>query len=427
MIYIVKQGDSVFSIAYKFGVSPERIIVDNGLQPPYNLCNNQALLILIPYITHTVQEGETLSAIANKYSMTLKEIFQKNYILKGRGEIYPGQTIIISYKDESKNYSILCNSYAYTFIGKDTLKSSVAYLSSIIPFTYGFTSNGELLTLDDEKILNDGNEYGTPSLLHLSTLNADGKFDNTLSSRLFENENAQKRLIDKILNTVKNKDFIGVEVDFEFVPLKDSSKYIYFLKLLKDALGNNLILIVDLAPKISDNQEGLLYERHNYYEIGNIADYVFLMTYEWGYEYSKPMAIAPINNVNQVLKYALTRVDPQKILLGIPNYAYNWPLPYIEGTTRAISLSNIEAIKIASENRSEIKFDKISKTPYFNYTDNEGIEREVWFEDPRSISEKLQLIKNYGIAGVGIWNSMREFPSLWLQIATNFTISDYLD
>ena len=234
-------------------------------------------------------------------------------------------------------------------------------------------------------------------------------------------------MIDKILNTIKNKDFIGVEVDFEFVPLKDSSRYIFFLKLLKDALANNLILIVDLAPKISDNQEGLLYEGHNYYEIGNIADYVFLMTYEWGYEYSKPMAIAPINNVNQVLKYALTRVDPQKILLGIPNYAYNWPLPYIEGTTRAISLSNIEAIKIASENRSEIKFDKISKTPYFNYTDNEGIEREVWFEDPRSISEKLQLIKNYGIAGVGIWNSMREFPSLWLQIATNFTISDYLD
>ena len=66
MIYIVKQGDSVFSIASKFGVSPERIIVDNGLFPPYNLCNNQALLILIPYITHTVQEGETLSAIADK-------------------------------------------------------------------------------------------------------------------------------------------------------------------------------------------------------------------------------------------------------------------------------------------------------------------------------------------------------------------------
>ena len=427
MIYIVKQGDSVFSIASAFGVSPERIIVDNGLYPPYNLCINQALLILIPYITHTVQEGETLSAIAEKYSLSLNEILRKNYILKGRDEIYPGQTIIISYKDESRNYSILNNSYAYTFIGEDVLKSSLAYLSSIIPFTYGFTSEGELLTLDDEKILKLKNEYNLSSLLHLSTLNADGKFDNTLSSRLFENENAMRRLTDEINSTVKEKGFAGVEVDFEFVPLKDSLRYVDFLKMLKEALGNGLILIVDLAPKSSDNQEGLLYEGHNYYELGNVADYVFLMTYEWGYEYSRPMAIAPINNVNQVLKYSLTRIDPKKILLGIPNYAYNWPLPYIEGTTRARSLSNVEAIKIASEYRCEIIFDKISKTPYFNYTDNEGTQREVWFEDPRSISEKLQLVKNYGIAGIGIWNSMREFPSMWLQIATNFTISDYRD
>ena len=50
-----------------------------------------------------------------------------------------------------------------------------------------------------------------------------------------------------------------------------------------------------LAPKTSAAQQGLLYEAHDYAALGSAADRALLMTYEWGYALSAPMAVAPIN------------------------------------------------------------------------------------------------------------------------------------
>lgn len=87
-----------------------------------------------------------------------------------------------------------------------------------------------------------------------------------------------------------------------------------------------------LAPKTSSEQKGLLYEGKDYSGLGQAANGVLLMTYEWGYTYGPPMAVAPINKVKEVLDYAITQIDTNKISLGIPNYGYDWPLPYERGT-----------------------------------------------------------------------------------------------
>lgn len=91
------------------------------------------------------------------------------------------------------------------------------------------------------------------------------------------------------------------------------------------------IVSVALAPKTSSTQAGLLYAGKDYRALGKAANYVLLMTYEWGYKYGPPMAVAPINKVRQVLDYAVTEIPPQKIHLGIPNYGYDWALPFIKG------------------------------------------------------------------------------------------------
>lgn len=69
-----------------------------------------------------------------------------------------------------------------------------------------------------------------------------------------------------------------------------------------------------------------------------------LMTYEWGYTYGPPMAVAPLNMVRRVVEYAVSAIPVEKISLGIPNYGYEWPLPYVRGTTKAQSISNREAV-----------------------------------------------------------------------------------
>lgn len=144
------------------------------------------------------------------------------------------------------------------------------------------------------------------------------------------------------------------------------------------------------------------------------------MTYEWGYAYSEPMAVAPINNVEKVLNYATTEIPSTKILMGIPNYGYNWETPVIKGT-RATSVNNIEAINIARNNNVNINYDIKSQTPYFNYTkDNQ--KHQVWFEDARSIQAKLLLANKYHLAGVSYWTIDKLFPQNWLIISHLFNI-----
>ena len=140
---------------------------------------------------------------------------------------------------------------------------------------------------------------------------------------------------------------------------------------------------------------------------------MLLMTYEWGYAGGPPMAIAPLPNVRQVVEYALTEIPARKIWLGVPNYGYDWPLPYVAGQSRARSLSSQQAVALARRYGAAIQYDSQAQAPWFRYTDDQGRQHEVWFEDARSIQAKLALVPQYGLWGVGYWNLMREFPQNW--------------
>lgn len=73
---------------------------------------------------------------------------------------------------------------------------------------------------------------------------------------------------------------------------------------------------------------------------GRLVSHVILMTYEWGYTFGPPMALAPLNAAKRVVDYAVTAIPRSKILMGIPNYGYDWTLPYQRGT-RAFTVSNV--------------------------------------------------------------------------------------
>ena len=139
------------------------------------------------------------------------------------------------------------------------------------------------------------------------------------------------------------------------------------------------------------------------------------MTYEWGYKYGPPMAVAPIPSVRRVLDYAVSVIPREKIDMGIPNYAYDWPLPYVRNETVAETIGNLQAVQRAAEYGAEILYDEASKAPYYYYTRN-GISHVVWFEDVRSIMEKYNLIAEYGFRGGGYWNLMREFRQNWMYV-----------
>ncbi len=421
-IYIVKSGDTQESIAQQYDIPSFVLTMINNLDLIPNIVIGQALLILKPLRYHTVQANETLFSIAQEYGTDTSTLYRNNPNLGGRPLVYPGQTLIIEF-ERNPQKTIDVNGYAYPYINKNLLRTTLPYINYMTPFTYGITNEGSLVQLEDEALIDLALDYGVLPLMHLSTLTENGTFSNELANLVLNNTDIQDNLIDEIIANMEQKGYRGLDIDFEFVYPEDSLLYGEFIGKVRTALNPlGYEVIVALAPKTSDTQSGLLYEGHNYRAIGDNANSVLLMTYEWGYTYGPPLAVAPIRNVRQVVDYALTIIPPEKIFLGIPNYGYDWTLPYVKGESRANSISNVEAIQIAAKNGAEIQFDEASQSPWFRYTDNQGRQHEVWFEDVRSIQQKFNLIIEKNLRGAGYWNLMRPFQQNWSLLDYMFNI-----
>lgn len=425
-LHVVKQGESVYSIARDYNTTPNRIIEDNELSNPNNLVVGQTLVILYPRRSYAVEEGDTLLDVAQKNGVSVITVLQNNPGLADFPYLYVGQQIVIEYED-NKIGSMEVNGYLYPYIDIEILEKTLPYLTYITISTYGFTSEGELIGVDDQNIINIARDYGVASLMLLSTLTNEGSFSDVLASQILNNNESQNRLIENILNNLRDKHYYGLNIDFEYIYPKDKQAYVTFIQNVTNKLNvEGFKVVVSLAPKIAADQPGILYEGHDYRAIGEVSNKALLMTYEWGYTYGPPMAVAPIDKVREVLNYAVTETASDLIFVGVPNYAYDWALPFVRGESRAMSLNNEKAIERAAEHGATIYFDEVAKVPYYNYTSADGVEHVVWFEDARSIKEKLLLVNQYGLNGASYWNIMKYFPKNWTVLNSLYTINKVL-
>ena len=416
-IHVVKSGETIYSIAQLYDVSADRIVYDNELAAQQNLVPGQALLILMPSRVHIVREGQTVEQIAEEYSITVKNLYQNNPFLLNQTYLLEGQSLVISYEGDPLMQGRI-SGYAYPFIEPYILREVLLYIDEILIFSYGFTAEGELIPpqIDETWGIQEAWNQQVEPILVLTPFAETGTFNSGLIQILSENETVQDNLIENLLETVREKGYVGVDVDFEYIRPEDRVGYADFVNRLRETMNENGYRVsVALAPKTSSYQKGLLYEAMDYHLLGQSANTVFLMTYEWGYTYGPPLPVAPLPNVRQVLEYALTEIPKEKIVLGIPNYGYSWPLPYERGVTKARLIGNVEANVIAAERGVEIQYDERYQSPFFYYEIG-GRRYEVWFEDVRSIYAKLQLAAEKDIRGVGYWNLMRPFRANWLLV-----------
>lgn len=371
---------------------------------------------------YIVVPGDTIDAIAAKTGSDVEMIIYANQL------VYPyslaiGQALFIPSENEAWR-GIRTNGYAYTYIDSWVLSQTLPYLSELSVFSYGFTMDGNLVEppREDAWMIEAATEAGTLPILTLTPLDELGRFNNNLIASIVANPEAEQNLIQQVMETVRQKGYGGVDIDFEYIRREDRDGFTAFVARMADALHQEgYQLSVALAPKTSRNQPGLLYEGKDYAALGAIADHVLLMTYEWGYKYGPNMAVAPLNMVRRVVDYALTEIPAEKINLGIPNYGYDWPLPFERGVTEARTIGNVEAVEIAIENNATIQFDETAQSPYFNY-EAEGVLHEVWFEDARSITAKLRLVEELGLRGTGWWQIMRLWRVGWLATEQLFFI-----
>ncbi|MFZ5815849.1 MAG: glycosyl hydrolase family 18 protein, partial [Bacillota bacterium] len=301
-------------------------------------------------------------------------------------------------------------------------REAVPFLTYLAPFSYRVQRDGSLQAPPLDELLEIARQAGATPMLVVTNLEA-GAFSAELGRIILNDPQVQERLLDEILRLIREAGFRDVHFDFEFLRPEDREAYNRFLRTAAERIrGAGAMISTALAPKESAVQRGQWYEAHDYPAHGEIVDFVVLMTYEWGYGGGPPLAVSPINEVRDVLNYAVTVIPPQKIMMGQNLYGYDWTLPFVPGGPPARAVSPQEAVRIAAARGVPILYDPQAQAPFFRYTDEQGRAHEVWFEDARSIQAKFDLIKEMGLRGISYWKLGLPFPQNWLLLRDNFSI-----
>lgn len=370
---------------------------------------------------YIVRPGDTLWAIAGRFSLSTERLAYINQ-LNDPSRLAVGMALLIPTAGKAPTRSMAVNAYAYPNISQSVLEEYLPSLSYLCPFTHMIDLQGQLSPLNDSLLLEKAVQNGIAPLLSVANLDPAGGFSSDIAHAILTQEQAQSNFIRDCLRLLSEKGCIGVNLDLEYVYPFDRESYNQFLALFAQELhAQGYYLSTALAPKTSDRQEGLLYSAHDYAAHGKYADFCVIMTYEWGYLYGAPQAVSPVNRMREVLNYAVGQISSGKILMGFSNYAYNWALPWRQGEA-AVLLSNAAAQNLACSAGAEVKFDSAAMAPYFSYTDSSSQRHIVWYEDARSVQGRLQLVEDYSLAGISIWNINRPYRVLTELIQGSYII-----
>ena len=419
VIHVVKSGESLWKIANSYQVTIASIVNSNDLTDPAKLVIGQALVIPTKEVVHSVKAGESLWNIAQKYATTIQNIVQVNKITNPN-VIYPGQQVVIPSKLKE---SIEVNAYIYFFGEKAVpiIQEIGENLTYISPFAYLIKEDGSLQSIDDLPAIKTVSGLGVTPMMSITNFTSTYKGEN-LASVVLNNLEIVDRLLNDISRIMREKGYSGLSIDFENVLPTDREAYNSFLQRAVNKLhAEGFFVSTALAPKVNAKQAGLLYEAHDYAAHGRIADFVILMTYEWGYRKGPPQAISPLNQIRRVLDYAITVIPREKIFFGFQIYARDWLLPHVSGQ-EAETFSMKEAISRALKYGAVIQYDTVTQSPFYRYKDGQGKEHEVWFEDARSAQAKFDTVKEYNLRGISYWTLGYPFSQNWVLLQDNFNV-----
>ena len=421
-IHVVRSGETLFRIAQAYGISSQVITSANQVPDPNRLVVGQTLVIPISGQYHWVQQGESLWMISRRYKVSVEEIVRINK-LQNPNNLPVGVRLYLPQKPK-----LTVETNAYIDPRSTTARSGEAvdkvgeYLTYLAIFTYAVNRDGSLTPVEDRSSLEAALKDRVLPLLVLTNFEK-GQFSTEIATTIFTNEALQDRVLNQALQIMAEKGYKGLDFDFEYLGAENRERYVRFLRKAKQLLKTRGYFIsAALAPKLSTEQKGLLYEGHDYQAIGQVVDFIFFMTYEWGWSGGSPMAVSPITQMRKVMEYAVSVVPKQKIMLGMPLYGYDWTLPYVPGGKFAKSISPQRALQLALRYGVSIKYDKVSQAPWFRYKDEQGQQHEVWFEDARSVQAKFDLVKELGLRGFYYWVLGNDFPQNWLLIQDNFVV-----
>ena len=236
----------------------------------------------------------------------------------------------------------------------------------------------------------------------------------TITSKIMNSYKSRQKLIENIVDVCVEYDLDGINVDFENMKQEDKDLYSRLIIELTPRLKEiGLVTSVDVTAPDGSETWSMCFDRH---VIGDVADYIVFMAYdEYGISSTKPGTTAGYDwvklNLNKFLK--TEEIDSNKIILAVPFYTRVWTTSSDGNTTsKTIAMKNIDTV---IPDGVEKKWNDDLKQNYVEYSDGDD-KKQIWIEDLDSLKEKISLINENNLAGIGSWQKGMEDEAVWKMI-----------
>ncbi|ADL06658.1 LysM peptidoglycan-binding domain-containing protein [Lacrimispora saccharolytica] len=425
-IHVVQPGETINSISEYYNIPAGRLILENGITNPDNLAIGQTIVIVQPDILYTVRAGDTLESIAEQYGVSPMDLLRNNPYLSDREILYVGETIVITYQT-NKTRTIATSGYTFPYIDKSVLIKTLPFLSYLTIFNYRATGEGEIISSADEtELIELAKTYGVAPMMFVSTISVEGIVSREVINDILNNPSVQDHLIDNTLQTLKAKGYYGINIYVENVTFDNINSFVEYIKKASARFhSEGYRIVITITPAMNTETPNVNFERIDYSGLCEFVDGIIFASYDWARTYGYPISIFPVNYLIELLDYAVRIIPSEKIFLGITTLGYDWTLPYIPGVTGATVITNQSAVHIAADNGIPIQFNDEAQSPFYYYTDSDGILHVVWFKDARSFDARARLAAEYNLQGLSLWTIMKFDTQMWFIINTQYYIEKH--
>jgi spore germination protein YaaH len=251
---------------------------------------------------------------------------------------------------------------------------------------------------------------------YASLTNGKDGFSKEVAHAILSDPNLRTKLVHNALAMVQQNGYGGINVDFENMLPGDRPNFTALMTELAAALhADGRALVISVMAKTSDSPTRDWVGTFDYAALGQVADKIQLMTYDEHGTWGEPGAVAGLPWVEKVIRYASAQIPPQKLLLGLPAYGYDWNTANAK-QNKAVMLKSIPAL--LAKTGAAAEWSAAEQSPYFTYQAEDGAIHHVWYENPASINAKTQLVSQYRLGGVAVWRMGFEDDSFWQAVKT---------
>ena len=293
-------------------------------------------------------------------------------------------------------------------------------LNVVSPSSFDLDSSGNLVYNSiDEDFVNRMHENGIKVTPFLSN-----HWDKQKGRAALANA---EKLTDDIVAIINRYNLDGINVDIENVTDVDRENYTKLVRLLREKLGEEKVVSVAVAANPYNWQTGW-HGSYDYGELSKYSDYLMIMAYDEHYESGTAGAVAGIDFVEESIKYALSEVDSEKIVVGVPFYGRYWKTGSSYGGD-GVTLSKID--ELINRYESYVSYDEENecavatiiikssdtKPSIYGRTLYEGTYK-FYYENEKSIQAKIDLVNKYNLKGIGCWSLGQETSEVWKNYAS---------